>query len=1512
MEETEGHTHTDACYTEEDRLVCTEPGVVAHTHTDACYEIRQELTCVTPEHVHTEECREKSDNSADTENADDWARSVEGVTLTGRWDVDLVEIARSQLGYAESTRNFRLDDNGRKLGYTRYGAWFGSPYGHWCVMFAGFCMQYAGITQDDIPYSSNTDNFAFQFRDRGLYAPAESYTPAVGDIIFFNAEEHGPIDHVGIVEELVYAPAPEAPAAEGDAGIMTLEEFPESGEESLMTLEEPVEPAPAPQPVLLEIHTIEGNAEDAVRQKTYAADDPIIKGYGRIGYAQSVLHPEPVETPESEPGIEANLHPEFIYEDEQMTVKLTVNNLTLPLPEEAVLVVTPITGENYPDALETAAFTAQEGLVGENEQLSGFSLFDLRLVGNEGVLELPPEAYIQVTADFKQPLFDPTTAQEASGLHLITMDPLVNPVADMMTLEAAPMAEGEIAGEETPTVEVPEAEPRAYTPVTYTAPEQSSYSGTEQGVNHVEFTQRGMKPFAVALLSQTKQGNFWKVNRSQAEFNTNSQYMLVSVEGNYALTMKVSGRNGSQVTMGKVPVQLQPVKDNPDYYEIPNAPQEAKFSYKFDLQHRYLARIGAIMKPSYFVNPNDGALYTKLAAFGTPPQGANPDIMRINGTGKSCFNLVNNRMYLHFNGDKGQFVRLNNQDFSAYGGNSNARTADMLMLELVNVTLTIPDDAVANGDSGGKPGSASKPNYLGYITPSGEKTGSYDAETAQVSYASDPSTSQLEQYFGDKNSKKDYNIKKGDNGKAMLDKSVIYGHDDYSAFTEYPNGTFSVTLSALGQSFIVDEQKTKVPIDVLLILDLSNSMNEKDNGQSDPRAKILVDSMNKTMDRIMQAHPDNRVCAVGYNSGAYNLLGLGHHWKGEGGQYFKYENKTVSPTGLSGVISGAIRCEKGTFTQMGIAQGYDLLMREVSSKGTTYTTPEGVTKPRKPVIILVSDGEPTHCTNHYMDVLNSPYYGDGQGNVSNAKGVMGYYTILSANYYKRMVGIRYNNPATMYTIAFGMKENDFKQDGVGTNDRSAATNHHRATIMNPTQANINALSDAHTQDSDKVELAMQQMLQGKFRGETQRAAAVLNETTSIGGSKTHCFVPVLQNNPYRGNYAYADKAYLNNTGNSGIDAAFEEIIQLNTVYDFSYETQANKPLTITDPIGEGMEMKGDPVLRVNGKNYTHTGKTQQGNATVYTYSGIVDMDAYSGRTVDLSTIRVQVETDAQGLQTAKLEIPPKSLPTYTADPTMSYFREALPLRLIYQVGLSPAGQSKVDSLPAGESATFYTNRYQGGAHAAGTLQPSSKNHYYEGSGWNTTSPKTSNPTGTDGHSLMLSGSSTNVSYNLGNNGKLTLSRTASAELLTVKKQWQNYDGTVMTEGMPAEITAKLYRIVEGTEAREDVLEFKLNADNGWQKVFTAAELSETPGQKYLYYVEELTPEDFDFKVSYEHNGVAANGADIVITVTNRYKYSDFFLPKTGGSGTAAFTVTGSLLMAGSALYLIVSRRRKRG
>lgn len=240
----EEHTHTDDCYTTEteteEKLVCgyeegqvlsdgaaADDGIAAledtntatsvaeddssseavsepvlHHHTEACYE--KVLTCTIPEHTHTLECL--ADYSADVETADDWEKYSVG--LSNDWNEALLAVAREQLGYKESEKNFQTDEAlGDIIGvhhYTRYGDFYGNPYADWDVAFIAFCQHYAGIPKTAIPQRlgldalrADMDAMGFAYLTEGEDA---AYEAIPGDVVTYNKNGNADDETIGIVE----------------------------------------------------------------------------------------------------------------------------------------------------------------------------------------------------------------------------------------------------------------------------------------------------------------------------------------------------------------------------------------------------------------------------------------------------------------------------------------------------------------------------------------------------------------------------------------------------------------------------------------------------------------------------------------------------------------------------------------------------------------------------------------------------------------------------------------------------------------------------------------------------------------------------------------------------------------------------------------------------------------------------------------------------------------------------------------------------------------------------------------------------------------------------------------------------------------------------------------------------------------------------------------------------------------------------------------------------------------
>lgn len=121
---------------------------------------------------------------------------------TGRNIVDLIAIARTQIGYGElhPTTGEVLDPQSQIAGYTKYGESFGYSTGEWCAYFVSWCARKAGIPTSVLPRLGNCRTSVEWYKKNSVYRPASSgYIPKTGDIVFFNWSGGSAAKHVGIV-----------------------------------------------------------------------------------------------------------------------------------------------------------------------------------------------------------------------------------------------------------------------------------------------------------------------------------------------------------------------------------------------------------------------------------------------------------------------------------------------------------------------------------------------------------------------------------------------------------------------------------------------------------------------------------------------------------------------------------------------------------------------------------------------------------------------------------------------------------------------------------------------------------------------------------------------------------------------------------------------------------------------------------------------------------------------------------------------------------------------------------------------------------------------------------------------------------------------------------------------------------------------------------------------------------------------------------------------------------------
>ena len=147
-----------------------------------------------------------------------------GRAFTSGGNQTIVEVALTQLG----------NEGGQP-----YWSWYGFD-GHveWCACFVSWCANECGyIDSGVIPKFAGCANGVQWFKDRGQWQDS-SFEPSAGQIIFFDWECDGEVDHVGIVEKC-------------ENGV---------------------------------VYTVEGNSGDACKQKQYAVGSSVIYGYGIPAY----------------------------------------------------------------------------------------------------------------------------------------------------------------------------------------------------------------------------------------------------------------------------------------------------------------------------------------------------------------------------------------------------------------------------------------------------------------------------------------------------------------------------------------------------------------------------------------------------------------------------------------------------------------------------------------------------------------------------------------------------------------------------------------------------------------------------------------------------------------------------------------------------------------------------------------------------------------------------------------------------------------------------------------------------------------------------------------------------------------------------------------------------------------------------------------------------------------------------------------------------------------------------
>lgn len=137
-------------------------------------------------------------------------------------DIPIVNVAVKEVG----------NEGGQK-----FWSWYGfNSHVAWCACFVSWCEDQVGyLSSQKAPRYAGCGDGVRWFKSKGAWLDAGK-KPKAGDVIFFDWERVGSVDHTGIVTSVVGK----------------------------------------------RVFTVEGNSTDRCRIKRYYIDDPVILGYGQI------------------------------------------------------------------------------------------------------------------------------------------------------------------------------------------------------------------------------------------------------------------------------------------------------------------------------------------------------------------------------------------------------------------------------------------------------------------------------------------------------------------------------------------------------------------------------------------------------------------------------------------------------------------------------------------------------------------------------------------------------------------------------------------------------------------------------------------------------------------------------------------------------------------------------------------------------------------------------------------------------------------------------------------------------------------------------------------------------------------------------------------------------------------------------------------------------------------------------------------------------------------------------
>lgn len=527
---------------------------------------------------------------------------------------------------------------------------------------------------------------------------------------------------------------------------------------------------------------------------------------------------------------------------------------------------------------------------------------------------------------------------------------------------------------------------------------------------------------------------------------------------------------------------------------------------------------------------------------------------------------------------------------------------------------------------------------------------------------------------------------------------------------------FNVVFSTISSSKEV-YGKSEVALDVSFILDTSGSM--ADNGKLDS----ALSALNSSVETLMDMNPYNRVSLTMFSKSAEIIFPLDRYTDFDNRGYFGkvipepsdpdiFYRGAYAKNSQGNTIEKAISAIGGTNTQLGYAIGMKVLE---DVKDTTVEINGRVTK-RVPVVVMLSDGQPTYSINNekWWESTSTRYQGPGDESYAG-NGIL---AMMTAAYRKESINRNYEiDNVSLYTIGFETENLE------NAEDKALA-----AITLNPSAY------------WDSVEHDFYKEIRESWDHYVNNATTNIKINSNIISIveliiKTNYELTHPNANDISGDMLknYVDRYYPANNVQE-LNDAFKRIIEeisLNVPeYPTKIESQKN-PLnsgyvTYIDPIGEYMEVKQVKSVIYDGVAFPVT-NNQDGT---YSAVGTITHPVYGK--VDLTNVKIETSIDEAEKQTLIIKVPAAAIPLVIDVIELDGNEEvathtqttATPIRVVYSVGLKKGIdrttlQGVSDQYIAKNTnnglVNFYSNRYTKGnqyGDATVSFEPSISNPNY--------------------------------------------------------------------------------------------------------------------------------------------------------------------------------------------------------